>query len=87
MKEDARWVDGNALAGVLQEVFGTDMTDAPHTCQSCENTQPIGAHRMYIGAGRVLRCPVCGNIAVVSVTMRDREMVHLGGGWRIGLPL
>jgi hypothetical protein len=86
MTEDARWIDGNALAGLLQEIFGDEMTDAPHTCQSCGNTRPIGAHRVFVGAGRVLRCPVCDGVALAAVTMRDHEMVHLGGRWRIALP-
>ena len=31
MSEDARWLDGNALGGLLQELFGAEMTAAPHT--------------------------------------------------------
>jgi hypothetical protein len=28
-------VDGNAIGGLLLEVFGTEMTDAPSVCASC----------------------------------------------------
>jgi hypothetical protein len=28
MSEDARWLDGNALGGLLEELFGADMTTA-----------------------------------------------------------
>jgi hypothetical protein len=29
MSEDPRWLDGNALGGLLQELFGAEMTAAP----------------------------------------------------------
>ena len=38
MSEDARWLDGNALGGLLQELFGAELTAAPHTCQSSAPT-------------------------------------------------
>jgi len=65
MSEDARWLDGNALGGLLQELFATELTDAPHGCGSCGAVRAIGAHRLYRGAGLVLRCPVCSDIALV----------------------
>jgi uncharacterized protein DUF6510 len=86
MSNDATWLDGNALGGLLQEVFGTDMTDAPHTCQCCGAKSPVGAHRLYLGAGSVLRCPVCDQIALVATTFSDRHVVHLDGPWRIAIP-
>ena len=58
MSEDAQWLDGNALGGLLQELFSGDMTAAPHTCHSCGTERPVAAHRVYLGAGTVLRCPV-----------------------------
>jgi hypothetical protein len=86
MSEDARWLDGNALGGLLQELFGADMTAAPHTCQSCGKEHPVAEHRVYLGAGAVLRCPVCDQIALVAVAQRDRHVVHLGGAWRLEMP-
>jgi hypothetical protein len=86
MSNDATWLDGNALGGLLQEMFGAEMTDAPHTCQQCAAESPVGAHRLYVGAGSVLRCPVCNQIALVAATLRDRHVVHLNGAWRIEIP-
>jgi hypothetical protein len=86
MSEDGRWLDGNALGGLLQEVFGTEMTDAPHTCQSCGANSPVAAHRLYLGAGSVLRCEICEQIALVAVTLRDRHVVRLTGAWRMDIP-
>jgi Family of unknown function (DUF6510) len=86
MSEDARWLDGNALGGLLHELFGAEMTAAPHTCQSCGTERPVGAHRVYLGAGTVLRCPVCGHIALVAAGLPDRHVVHLTGTWRMEMP-
>jgi Family of unknown function (DUF6510) len=86
MSEDMRWLDGNALGGLLQELFGVEMTGAPHTCQSCGGERPVAAHRVYLGVGTVLRCPVCGQIALVAAALADRHVVHLTGTWRMEMP-
>ena len=86
MGEDARWLDGNALGGLLQELFGAAMTAAPHTCQSCGAERPVAAHRVYLGSGTVLRCPVCDQIALVAAAQPDRYVVHLTGAWRMEMP-
>ena len=86
MSEDARWLDGNALGGLLQELFGADMTSAPHRCQSCGTERPVAAHRVYLGAGTVLRCPVCDQIALVAAALPDRYVVHLTGTWPMEMP-
>jgi hypothetical protein len=86
MSEDPRWLDGNALGGLLHELFGAEMTAAPHTCQSCGAERPVAAHRLHRGAGAVLRCPVCDHIALVVAALRDRHVVHLTGAWRMEMP-
>jgi hypothetical protein len=83
MNEQALWLDGNALAGLLQELFATELTDAPHGCRSCGAVRAIGAHRLYRGAGLVLRCPVCSDIALVVATAPNGRVVHLAGTWRM----
>jgi len=83
MNEQAFWLDGNALAGLLQELFGSELTDMPHGCGSCGAVRAIGAHRLYRGAGLVLRCPVCSEIALVVATGRNDRVVHLAGTWRM----
>ena len=83
MNEQALWLDGNALAGLLQELFATEMTDMPRGGGSGGAVRAIGAHRLYRGAGLVLRCPVCSDVAMVVATAPDRRVVHLVGTWRI----
>ena len=69
---DKQMLDGNAVAGLLQEVFAVEMTAAIETCAGCGATEPIGAVYVYRGAGVVLRCPHCGN-ALAKIVKRDAQ--------------
>jgi hypothetical protein len=86
MSDRAVWLDGNAIAGLLAEVFGTDMTTARRHCPSCGARNALGAHRAYQGAGIVLRCPGCGELAMRIATLPDRHVAHLTGSWSLELP-
>ena len=79
-------LDGNALAGVLVEALGTEMTEAPRECQSCGAVSPVGAHRLYQGAGWVLRCPVCGDVALRVVSLEEQHVLTFTGQWRVETP-
>ena len=73
---DALMVDGNAIAGVLQEVFAVEMTTAIGTCGECGAAEPVGAVHVFRGAGVVLRCPHCGN-ALLTI-LKDGTRVRIG---------
>ena len=62
------------------------MTALPRGCQSCETVSTVGQHRAYMAAGVVLRCPACGDLAALIVSLPDRHVVHLRGSWRLELP-
>ena len=56
----ALMVDGNAVAGQLQQIFGRDMTMAMARCAGCGNEAEMGALMAFTrGPGVVLRCPAC----------------------------
>ncbi len=63
-------VDGNAVAGLLDSVFGVEMTPAEAKCAHCGRVSAVGAMLAFTHAPAVvLRCPVCENIvARVSKT-------------------
>jgi hypothetical protein len=66
-------VDGNALAGVLREVFVHEMTTARVACAGCGEVEPIGAEHVYMQApGIVLRCCHCEDVLLV-ITHRRRS--------------
>jgi Zn finger protein HypA/HybF involved in hydrogenase expression len=76
---DARMLDGNAVAGVLQEVFAVEMTTAVGTCSGCGAAEPVGAIHVFRGAGLVLRCPHCDTVLVTIVEGGDRVRLGLPG--------
>jgi len=86
MTDAALWLDGNALAGLLVELFGSDLTAVERGCPSCGASRAVGAHRLYRGAGAVLRCPACGDLALRVVALPGRHIVHLTGTWRLDIP-
>ena len=69
---DALMLDGNSVAGLLHEIFGTEMTTAIGTCGGCGASEPLGAVHVYRGAGVVLRCPHCAN-PLVKIVKSETE--------------
>ncbi len=61
-------LDGNAVGGLLSELFACEMTVAQLTCGGCGAVSEIGAMPDYGGAmGAVLRCAHC-DTAVLRLT-------------------
>jgi hypothetical protein len=64
----ALMLDGNAVAGVLQEIFGLEMTAAPAECGTCGNVSALGGLLAFTQApGAVLRCPACESVMLSIV--------------------
>jgi uncharacterized protein DUF6510 len=76
---DTLMLDGNAVAGLLQEVFAADMTTAIGSCATCGATEPVGAIHVYLAAGIVLRCPHCDNTLAAIVRDERRVWITLQG--------
>jgi uncharacterized protein DUF6510 len=76
---DALMLDGNAIGGLLQEVFAVEMTTAIGTCDACGAAEPVGAMHVYRGAGVVLRCPQCGAVLATIVGERSRMWIDMRG--------
>ena len=76
---DALMLDGNAIAGLLQEVFAVEMTTALGTCGGCGATNAVGATHVYRGAGIVMRCPHCKNALVTIVKDETRAWIGFPG--------
>jgi len=56
-------LDGNAVAGLLEEIFALEMTASPTECANCGNIGEIGTLLAFTQApGAVLRCSVCENV-------------------------
>ncbi len=86
--DDAPWVDGNALAGPLGEIMGTDLTVAEFTCAGCRTTRPLAAMRVFDRApGLVARCPDCEDVVMRVVRTTSRNLVDLRGSLVLSLPV
>jgi DNA-directed RNA polymerase subunit RPC12/RpoP len=73
-------LDGNAIGGLLQEVFGTEMTAAIGTCAACGTTAQVAQAMVYLDApGTVVRCRSCKSVLMVFVRVRSRGCVDLSG--------
>jgi hypothetical protein len=73
-------LDGNAIAGLLFDVFGAEMTTAAGVCRSCGTGGPVAELAVYLRApGTVVRCRGCGGVLMVFVTVRGITCVDLRG--------
>jgi Family of unknown function (DUF6510) len=82
MDEASRRLDGNACAGLLAEIFTTDVTASRCACAGCGVVVEIGAHHLYDhpgGPGAVLRCRDCERVLLVVVDTGGRYRIAVQG--------
>ena len=73
-------LDGNAIAGLFEEMFGQDMTLAAATCSGCGRRGPLAETAVYMRApGVVVRCRHCDTVLAVVVERHARYCVDLTG--------
>ena len=73
-------LDGNAIAGLLREIFAVEMTTARGTCASCGAVNELGRVEVYIHApGTVVRCPDCEQVLMRFVRDGGRYWIDLTG--------
>jgi hypothetical protein len=73
-------LDGNAIGGLLIEVFGTEMTTAIATCASCGTASEVAELAVYEhGLGTVVRCRSCDAVLMAFVRIRGVVCVDLEG--------
>ena len=76
------YTDGNHVAGLLAEFLAADMTSTLRRCQSCHGEHAIAEHRAYQGAGAVLRCPQCGDVALRIAELDGDVVLEWRGTYR-----
>jgi hypothetical protein len=80
-------LDGNAIGGLLHDVFGTEMTAAVATCASCGGTGPMAETIVYLRApGVVVRCRHCTAVLMVVVRRGEHNCVDTSGFAALGRP-
>jgi hypothetical protein len=83
-----QFLDGNALAGPLSEVFAVDVTAATGRCVNCGLTGPVANLRVYTRApGLVARCPACDYVVLRIVRTPDAAWLDVTGMVSLRVPL
>jgi hypothetical protein len=73
-------LDGNAIGGLLHDVFGAELTDATGVCAHCGARAAVAECAVYLrGPGAVARCRTCSGLLIVIVEVRGIRCVDLSG--------
>ncbi|MGO4689783.1 DUF6510 family protein [Glaciibacter sp. 2TAF33] len=73
-------LDGNALGGLLMEIFRMDVTAAVGRCDTCGDTRPVAEAMVYRDApGVVVRCKACAGVLLCLVDTPDRIRLDVRG--------
>lgn len=73
-------LDGNAIGGLLRELFGTEMTHQRGCCDGCGAIGALGAALVFVNApGHVVRCSNCLAVLMVAVAFPTGARVTLVG--------
>lgn len=74
------YLDGNAAAGELSNIFATDVTAAEGQCAHCGATKRFAEAHLYMQApGIVARCAVCQHVLLRLVSVRQRVFLDMRG--------
>jgi hypothetical protein len=80
-------VDANAIAGLLETVFGREVTAQQERCAHCGTVSLVGTLRVYLrGPGVVVRCPACAEVVLRIVETPTGVRVDLAGATHLALP-
>jgi hypothetical protein len=74
------YLDGNAAAGELSNIFTMDVTAAEGQCVHCGAIKRFAEAHIYMqGPGIVARCSVCQHVLLRLVNARQRVFLDLRG--------
>jgi NAD-dependent SIR2 family protein deacetylase len=78
------YLDGNAAAGELSNIFDLDVTAAEAQCEHCGATKRFAEAHVYMqGPGLVARCAICEHVLLRLVTARQRVFLDMRGMIRL----
>ncbi len=80
MSLQSDYLDGNAAAGELSDIFTTDITAAEGQCAHCGATKRFAEAHVYMqGPGLVARCAVCEQVLLRIVSLHQRVLLDVRG--------
>lgn len=75
-----RTLDGNAIAGLLHDIFGKEMTSATAVCGTCGSAAALAGALVYPHLpGHVIRCRNCTGLLMVVTRIRGIHCLDLQG--------
>ena len=84
MSATMNYLDGNAAAGELSEIFAIDITSAEGECANCGARKRFAEAHLYVRCpGLIARCPLCGHVLLRlanvqhAIVLDIRGMTHL----------
>ncbi|MEV6769723.1 DUF6510 family protein [Nocardia sp. NPDC051030] len=81
-------LDGNALGGMLSEIFAADPTGCACRCGGCGVAEPLARALVYVSCpGTVVRCAHCSAVVLRVTTTPSGRWMDLGEGASICLPM
>jgi hypothetical protein len=81
-------LDGNAIGGLLLDVFAADMTSATAVCAACGAARPVADAMVYLrGPGTVVRCRRCTGVLLVVTRIHELNCVDLSGIEALHVPV
>jgi hypothetical protein len=73
-------LDGNAVGGLMHEIFGREMTTAVGICAGCGASRPVAEFVVYLDCpGTVARCRDCTAVLMVITRQHEVNCVDLMG--------
>ena len=73
-------LDGNAAAGLLEEIFAPEIARAQVECEACGHIAAVASLRLYVPAmGAVLRCADCDGILIRAVHTAHGRWLEMKG--------
>jgi hypothetical protein len=73
-------LDGNAAAGLLQDIFIPEITSAQIQCEACGNTAAVGTLHLYAAEmGAILRCTNCDGVLMRAVRTAHGRWLEMKG--------
>ena len=77
---DYDYIDGNAAAGELSNIFAMDVTAAEGQCAHCGTKKRFAEAHVYMqGPGVVARCVVCEHVLLRLASVRQRVFLDIRG--------
>jgi hypothetical protein len=74
------YLDGNAAAGELSNLFAMDVTAAEGQCAHCGAKRRFAEAHVYMrGPGIVARCAVCEHVLLRLASFRQRVFLDVRG--------